>query len=99
MRSDVSSGLTRYDPSDDSWVSFASPNELPDDVIQAIVESQDGRIWIGPEGGLACYNPQDDTWTTYTSDDGLIDNDIYAICEDKQGRLWLGAYQAGLTAA
>lgn len=87
--------IARYTPS-----SQAAPNEyhLPvNGYIRAIMEDEDGKMWIGSHGGgLAVLHP-DGKWTVYTKDNSSLPNDkIHSMLCDSQGRIWVGTFGGGL---
>lgn len=59
--------------------------------VYAILEDQQGTIWIGTEGGgVKKYDAGSDSFIAYTTADGLPDNNVVGIAEDRQHNdLWL----------
>ena len=70
---------------------------LPDPVATAIVQTQDGYLWIGTENGLARYDGVE--FVTHRTDNtpGLPHDTIRALCKGRDGTLWI-ATQGGLCA-
>ncbi|PSW05591.1 ligand-binding sensor domain-containing protein [Photobacterium lipolyticum] len=62
---------------------------LPANVIRAIVEDNQGQLWVGTTAGLVRYS-SDGTHQLFTTKDGLPDNFIMALTLDEQGQLWIG---------
>lgn len=77
----------RHDPND--------PNSLSTDGVVALLEDQDGMIWIGHDGGgLSRFDPASETFTQYRHDEAdprsLSNDHIQALYQDRQGILWVG---------
>jgi diguanylate cyclase (GGDEF)-like protein len=62
---------------------------LPTQQIRAILEDQQGNLWIGTTGGLVKYS-NDGAGQLFTTQNGLPDNYIMALTEDKKGQIWVG---------
>jgi ligand-binding sensor domain-containing protein/signal transduction histidine kinase len=62
---------------------------LPQNTVQAILQTRDGYLWIGTRDGLARF----DGWRFVTFDKrttpGLPHNEIRHLYEDRAGRLWI----------
>ena len=54
----------------------------------ALLEEEDGTLWIGTERGLNRFKGIE--FETFTEDDGLVHNRVYALLKGSDGRLWLG---------
>lgn len=69
---------------------------LPEDTIQALVESRQGRLWIGTTGGLARF----DGSRIEVQDAGVAKliaaNSIFCLTFSKDGSLWAGTEGGGL---
>ncbi len=84
------SGIIRYDPETEEFRRFRSEGDRADslaaDLIYAIEELSNGRIWVATNGGVSRYEPESDSFTTfrYSSDnrEGLSNNTVRAILED-----------------
>ncbi|MGF1756543.1 diguanylate cyclase [Photobacterium sagamiensis] len=62
---------------------------LPANVIRAIVEDNQGQLWVGTTAGLVKYST-DGTHQLFTTKDGLPGNFIMALTLDEQGNVWVG---------
>ncbi|MEP7340240.1 MAG: two-component regulator propeller domain-containing protein [Acidobacteriota bacterium] len=58
--------------------------------ISAIVEDQQGALWVGTEYGSGLAKVEGEQVSFYTTRDGLPDNRVMVLHIDRQGRLWLG---------
>ncbi len=71
---------------------------LPNDNVFAIVQDQEGYLWVGTENGLARYDGvgfsvfQHD----HTDPDSISSDDILCMLTDKEGMIWIGAFGGGL---
>ena len=84
----VSSSSAEY------WVeTWRTDNGLPDNTINAILQTRDGYLWLGTAGGLARFDGVRFTTPLSAEFKGVR---ITALCEDRSGRLWIGTQDAGL---
>ena len=84
--------LLLADGSPAGWQTFDSADGLPQNPVQVILGTTDGRIWFGTEdSGLSRFDGL--TWTTFTSTStggGLVDDKIEVLYEDRARALWAG---------
>ncbi|QTD48271.1 sensor histidine kinase [Sulfidibacter corallicola] len=83
----------KHDPLDANSLSASSTGRM--------LETRDGRIWIGTwGGGLNLFDPADETFTTYqnrpSDPDLLAENRIQSLFLDDRHRLWVGTYSKGI---
>ncbi|MDR1738251.1 MAG: response regulator [Candidatus Symbiothrix sp.] len=72
---------------------------LSRNIVNAIYEDRDGRLWVGTvEGGLNCKAKDSDIFTHYTTETpaALSHNSVSAIAADAHNRLWAGTWGNGL---
>ncbi len=69
---------------------------LPDNVVQAVAQTQDGYLWVGTHSGLARFDGTRFTTFNPTNLPGLADSTITALCADQTGALWIGSDGGGL---
>ena len=67
---------------------------LPQNSVNAIVQTRDGYLWLGTQDGLARFDGV--RFKTYSVKDGLTSVGISSLLEDHQGVLWIGTYSSGL---
>ena len=79
------SGLSRYDPQQDTWQVFGEAEGALDWSSLPGVDSQ-GRLWIGDYGELLTYDGQ--AWQTF-QDPALEETSIYAIQFGPADVMWL----------
>jgi len=86
-------GLNRYQPSDDSFIHYKAPIDLPKNDIRCIYEDEHQQLWIGMNrGGIAKYNRFDDRFEPIEQ---LAMFDVRSIVSDGIF-LWIGTYGDGL---
>jgi signal transduction histidine kinase/ligand-binding sensor domain-containing protein/DNA-binding response OmpR family regulator len=88
-------GLARFDGVRFTVFDEASTPEIKSNIVVALVEDHQRRLWIGTQGGgLTCL--QDGKFTTYTTANGLSNDSVLSLYEDRQGNLWIGTDGGGL---
>src|SRR5262249_9649691 len=73
---------------------YTTADGLAHNVVYALRQSSDDRIWIGTVGGLTEF--KDGRFRSYTIAQGLSDNVIVSIVEDHDGNLWLGTLSGAI---
>ena len=68
---------------------WLTENGLPQNTVQAIVQTQDGYLWIGTQEGLARFDGVNFTVFDKENTPAFKSNDIRFLVEDRQGRLWI----------
>lgn len=71
----------RYEPNNNLSISS--------DIIYSVIESSEGKIYIGTDNGLNVFNENNYTFSHISTADGLINDVVYGIIEDLGGELWL----------
>jgi ligand-binding sensor domain-containing protein len=69
---------------------------LPQNSIQAIVQTRDGYLWVGTQGGFARFDGVRFTVYDRVNTAQILVNDIRALLEAKDGTLWVGTFGGGL---
>lgn len=75
-----------------SWGTEAG---LPQNSVNAIVQTRDGYLWLGTQGGLARFDGV--RFKTFSLKDGLPSVSISTLLEDSRGALWIGTSGSGLS--
>ena len=70
-----------------SWV---MENGLPQNTIQALVQTRDGFVWLGTEVGLVRFDGNGFQVYDKTSNPALPGNDIQCLLADSDGASWIG---------
>src|ERR1043166_492145 len=68
---------------------WLTENGLPQNTVQAIVQTQDGYLWAGTQEGLARFDGLNFTVFDKENTPAFKSNDIRFLIEDRQGRLWI----------
>src|SRR5215216_3130519 len=68
---------------------WLTENGLPQNTVQAIVQTHDGYLWIGTQEGLARFDGLNFAVFDKENTPAFKSNDIRFLHEDKQGRLWI----------
>ncbi len=68
---------------------WLTENGLPQNTVQAIVQTQDGYLWVGTQEGLARFDGLNFTVFDKENTPAFKSNDIRFLVEDRQGRLWI----------
>jgi ligand-binding sensor domain-containing protein/signal transduction histidine kinase len=63
---------------------------LPQNMVQALVQTKDGYLWAGTRKGLARFDGLKFTVFNTRNTPGLRDSSVNALCEGKDGSLWIG---------
>ena len=70
-----------------SWV---MENGLPQNTVQALVQTRDGFVWLGTEAGLVRFDGSAFVVFDHNSNPALPGTDVRCLLEDKEGALWIG---------
>ena len=69
---------------------------LPQNSIQAMLQTRDGYLWLGTQEGLVRFDGVRFTVFDATNTPAMVRNDVRAILEARDGALWIGTYGGGL---
>ena len=83
--------------SPNGWVvrAWATPEGLPQNTVNAIVQTHDGYLWVGTREGLARFDGV--RFTVFGLGAGLQSVEVRVLYEDRQGILWIGTGGGGLS--
>jgi signal transduction histidine kinase/ligand-binding sensor domain-containing protein len=70
-----------------AWV---MENGLPQNTVQALVQTRDGFVWLGTEVGLVRFDGSGFAVYDRNSSPPLPSNDIRCLLETRDGALWIG---------
>lgn len=75
---------------------------LNNDIVNSIVQDNNGAIWIGTDhGGINVLDKKDFSCRFLQSREGdtrsVAENAIYALYKDSQGIIWCGTYKRGVS--
>src|ERR1700683_494654 len=86
----VSSAAALLSPSDYIRTDFTVEDGLPDDVINAIVETQNGLLWVGTGAGLARFDGREFIPISLHTAGHPAQGGVHALLESSSGDLWVG---------
>ncbi len=81
------SGLCKYDGI--SFINYTEKAGLIKNIVIAIQEDQQKRLWLTTDDGISCYDGKN--FTTYTEREGLLNNKHLFVYIDKQENLWISS--------
>lgn len=76
-----------------SWNTEAG---LPQNSVNAIVQTRDGYLWLATYGGLARFDGISFKSFNSSNIEAISSNRIHALYEDREGTLWIGSEGGGL---
>ncbi len=76
--------------------SWTTAGGLPQNTVNAILQTRDGYLWIATNGGLARFDGVAFTLFTVGNTPGLKSNRILALHEDRAGTLWIATELGGI---
>jgi ligand-binding sensor domain-containing protein len=65
-------------------------NGLPQNTVQALVQTRDGFVWLGTEVGLVRFDGNGFQVFDKNSTPALPGNDVRCLLESRDGALWIG---------
>lgn len=69
---------------------------LPQNSVQAVLQTKDGYIWLGTQEGLVRFDGVGFTVFDRQNAPLMKDAGVLALCEDRDGSLWIGTRSGGL---
>ncbi|MEM9328216.1 MAG: two-component regulator propeller domain-containing protein, partial [Bacteroidota bacterium] len=76
-------GLNRFLPgtegSAEGFRSYGESDGLPNNVIKAILEDENGHLWLSTNVGLSRFDPVNEVFTNFDVNDGLQDNEFQEL--------------------
>ncbi len=91
-------GINKFVRSKNTFTKFTEKDGLPSNVVNGIVEDDDGFLWISTNNGLTKFNPANNSLVNYSVKDGLIHNEFFrcSYYEGGDGEVFFGGIH-GLT--
>jgi ligand-binding sensor domain-containing protein/signal transduction histidine kinase len=74
--------------------SWGTESGLPQNTVNAIVQSRDGYLWLGTRDGLVRFDGV--RFTVFGLRDGLPSIEVQSLYQDRRGTLWIGTSGGGL---
>lgn len=73
---------------------WGTESGLPQNTVNAIVQTRDGYLWLGTQGGLARFDGV--RFKVFGLAEGLPSVQVRSLFEDRRGCLWIGMVGGGL---
>ncbi len=70
--------------------SWGMENGLPQNTVQALVQTRNGFVWLGTEAGLVRFDGNSFAVFDKNSTPALPGNDVRCLLETRDGALWIG---------
>lgn len=67
-------------------------NGLPQDSVNAVLQTRDGYLWLGTQEGLARFDGVRFTPFNKSNTPAFTHNDVSGLAEGPDGTLWIGTY-------
>lgn len=77
----------------DSW---GIDNGLPQNSVNAILQTRDGFIWLGTFGGLVRFDGVNFTVYNRGNTPSMLSDRVLTLMEDKSGMMWVGTEGGGV---
>jgi signal transduction histidine kinase len=91
-------GLAQYEPAAEGFIVYDIQDGLPDSRVSAILEDEQGHLWLATQKGISRFNPEDTSFKNFDQNDGLQGNEFYdSACLRRNGEVWFGGTN-GITA-
>lgn len=92
-------GLNRMDRSNGTFITYTESEGLPNNVVYAILEDEEGNLWMSTNYGLSVFDPDKETFVNFDVRDGLQSNEfnLGAAHRSHSGEMFFGG-MAGFNA-
>jgi signal transduction histidine kinase/ligand-binding sensor domain-containing protein len=89
-RSSSGSPEGQLSPADYLRTDFSVENGLPNNVVNAIVQTENGLLWVGTDSGLASFDGREFSPIDLETAGARPQGGIHALLESTKGDLWVG---------
>jgi signal transduction histidine kinase/ligand-binding sensor domain-containing protein len=69
---------------------FTVEDGLPDNVVNSVVQTSNGMLWVGTHSGLARFNGREFTPIDLSTGGSISQGAVHALLESSNGDLWVG---------
>lgn len=85
-------GLNKLNIKTEKFTVYTTDNGLPNNIINAITEDNDGYLWLSTNRGLSRFDPKNNSFRNYDVHDGLQDNEFNggAFFKSSTGEIFFG---------
>ena len=67
-------GLSKFERNQKTFINYNTNDGLPSDAVHAILEDNNGKLWISTNNGLTRFNKKNNNFRNYDVHDGLQSN-------------------------
>ena len=93
-------GLNRYDPASDRFVSEKHDSTEKSAIVWAVLEDNQGNLWIGDGSAVYVREPGKTRFTRFTNNsndpDSLGNYVVNELFQDRTGDVWIGFFPSGV---
>jgi PAS domain S-box-containing protein len=88
-------GLSRYDPASGGLERHGVAAGLPSDMVRAVVEDDDGALWVSTNQGIARFDPRERRFRVFDQSDGISGTLFHrgARLRTREGEILFGGEQ------
>jgi len=90
FQSSSPSRADKLTPADYIRTDLTVDNGLPNNVVNAVVETENGLLWVGTESGLASFDGRDFSPVNLQSAGSPPQGAIHSLLQSSDGDLWVG---------
>src|SRR5215831_14634269 len=84
------------EPTDYLFDIWTTDNGLPQNSVNALLQTKDGYLWLATFDGLVRYDGVRFVVFNVHNTPGLVSNRFTSLAEDRSGDLWIGTDDAGV---
>jgi len=86
-------GLNKFDRNSGVFFTYSVEDGLPNNVINGILEDNQGNLWLSTNNGLSRFNYKTEEFRNFDVNDGLLSNQFYpgACYKSKDGEMFYGS--------
>lgn len=88
--SDYIGGLLEFDRETGSFKAYTVQDGLPVNSVMAILQDQDGFLWLATYNGLVKFDPENKSVTTFDASHGLPGNKMRRAFKSADGEMFFG---------
>jgi len=86
------SGVNKFDPENGKFIRYGRKHGLPNEMVPAILEDDQGNLWISTFKGLSKFDPKSRIFRNYSPSDGIQSSEFNRNCalKTRKGELLFG---------
>ncbi|MFC2089123.1 two-component regulator propeller domain-containing protein, partial [Calditrichota bacterium] len=86
-------GLNKFDCKSGSFFTYTVEDGLPNNIINGILEDNQGNLWLSTNNGLSRFNQNTGEFRNFDVNDGLLSNQFYpgAFYKSSDGEMFFGS--------